>query len=33
VLGPNWREFLMAQAAAIAACDFFTVESVSLRRY
>jgi len=31
--GPNWREFLRAQAASIVACDFFTVESVFLRRY
>jgi putative transposase len=32
-LGPNWREFVRAQAASIVACDFFTVESVFLRRY
>jgi putative transposase len=31
--GPGWREFLDAQAASIVACDFFTVESVFLRRY
>jgi putative transposase len=31
--GPSWREFLRAQAASIVACDFFTVESVVLRRY
>jgi transposase InsO family protein len=31
--GPTWREFLRAQAASIVACDFFTVESVCLRRY
>jgi putative transposase len=31
--GPGWREFLRAQAATIVACDFFTVESVLLRRY
>jgi len=31
--GPGWREFLRAQAAGIVACDFFTVESVPLRRY
>jgi transposase InsO family protein len=31
--GPSWREFLRAQAAGIVACDFFTVESVFLRRY
>jgi putative transposase len=31
--GPGWREFLRAQAAGIVACDFFTVESVLLRRY
>ena len=31
--GPGWRGFLRAQAASIVACDFFTVESVLLRRY
>jgi len=31
--GPTWREFLHAQAASIVACDFFTVESMFLRRY
>src|SRR5437764_508692 len=31
--GPSWREFLRAQAASIVACDFFTVETVLLRRY
>jgi transposase InsO family protein len=31
--GPSWREFLQSQAASIVACDFFTVESVLLRRY
>jgi putative transposase len=31
--GPSWGEFLRAQAASIVACDFFTVESVFLRRY
>jgi putative transposase len=31
--GPGWREFLRAQAAGIVACDFFTVESVLLRRH
>jgi putative transposase len=31
--GPGWREFLRTQAASIVACDFFTVESVFLRRY
>jgi transposase InsO family protein len=31
--GPSWREFMRAQAASIVACDFFTVESVVLRRY
>ena len=31
--GPSWREFLRVQAASIIACDFFTVESVLLRRY
>jgi putative transposase len=31
--GPSWREFLRTQAASIVACDFFTGESVLLRRY
>jgi putative transposase len=31
--GPGWREFLRTQAASIAACDFFTVQSALLRRY
>jgi putative transposase len=31
--GPGWREFLRSQAASIVACDFFTVETVFLRRY
>jgi putative transposase len=31
--GPSWREFLRVQAASIVACDFFTVESLFLRRY
>jgi transposase InsO family protein len=31
--GSGWREFLRAQAASVVACDFFTVESVFLRRY
>jgi putative transposase len=31
--GPSWREFLHAQTASIIACDFFTVESLFLRRY
>jgi len=31
--GPGWREFLRAQAASIVARDFFTVDSVLLRRY
>jgi putative transposase len=31
--GPGWREFLRTQAVSIVACDFFTVESVRLRRY
>src|SRR6266511_2098627 len=28
--GPSWSEFLRAQAQGIVACDFFTVETVSL---
>jgi putative transposase len=31
--GPSWREFLRQQAASVLACDFFTVEAVSLRRF
>jgi putative transposase len=31
--GPSWREFLRGQAASIVACDFFTVETVFLRRF
>jgi putative transposase len=30
--GPSWVEFLRAQAAATIACDFLTVETVSLTR-
>ena len=31
--GPSWREFLQQQAASMLACDFFTVETISLRRF
>ena len=30
--GPSWAEFLRSQAASVLACDFFTVETVSLTR-
>lgn len=31
--GPSWRAFLERQAASMIACDFFTVETISLRRF
>lgn len=31
-VGPTWREFLTAQANTIVACDFFTIDTVFLRR-
>jgi transposase InsO family protein len=31
--GPSWRAFLRSQARSIVACDFFTVETVLLRRF
>jgi transposase InsO family protein len=30
--GPTWKQFLAAQAHAILACDFFTVDTVFLKR-
>ena len=30
--GPTWSEFLKAQATTMLACDFFTVDTVLLRR-
>src|SRR6266851_237915 len=31
--GPSWRELLRQQAASVLGCDFFTVETLTLRRY
>jgi putative transposase len=31
--GPSWRAFLRQQAASMIACDFFIVETISLRRF
>ena len=31
--GPSWQQFLRQQAASVLACDFFTVETISLRRF
>jgi putative transposase len=31
--GTSWSAFLRGQAASILACDFFTVETLSLRRF
>jgi len=30
--GPSWREFIRSQAHSMIACDFFTVDTVALRR-
>jgi len=31
-IGPTWHEFLESQASSMLACDFFTVDTVLLRR-
>jgi len=30
--GPSWKEFLRIQASSMLACDFFTVDTVLLKR-
>ncbi len=30
--GPSWSEFLRAQAKHVISCDFFTVDTIGLRR-
>ena len=30
--GPTWQQFLTTQAHALLACDFFTVDTVFLKR-
>jgi putative transposase len=32
-IGPSWQQFLRQQAASMLACDFFTIETISLRRF
>jgi putative transposase len=31
--GPSWRDFIRQQAASMLACDFFTVETITLRHF
>jgi putative transposase len=31
--GPSWQQFLRQQAASVLACDFFTVETLTLRHF
>jgi hypothetical protein len=32
-VGPSWQQFLRQQAATMLACGFFTIETLSLRRF
>jgi hypothetical protein len=31
--GSSWREFIRGQAQSSIACDFFTLDTIALRRF